>query len=49
MLDVGQALRAPIALYESEGWERVESLALRVDENAVLALWIYVSPEPAPA
>ena len=49
MLDVGQALAAPIALYESEGWERVESVALRVDESAVLALWIYVSPETAEA
>lgn len=47
VLDVGQALTAPIALYESEGWERVESLALRVDQSAVLALWIYVSPETA--
>ena len=39
----------PIALSESEGWERVEALALRVDESAVLALWIYVSPETAEA
>ena len=49
VLDVGQTQTAPIALYESEGWERVESLALRVDESAVLALWIYVSPEIAEA
>lgn len=46
VLDVGQALTAPIALYESEGWERVESLSLRVDECAVLALYVYVGPEP---
>jgi GNAT superfamily N-acetyltransferase len=45
VLDVGQALTAPIALYESEGWERVDSLALRVGESTVLALWIYVSPD----
>lgn len=49
VLDVGQSLTAPVALYESEGWERVESLALRVDESAVLDLWVYVSPETAPA
>ena len=49
VLDVGQSLTAPIALYESEGWERVESLALRVHESAVVDLWIYVSPENAKA
>ena len=45
VLDVGQTLAAPIALYESEGWERVDSLALRVGDNAVLDLWVYVSRE----
>jgi GNAT superfamily N-acetyltransferase len=49
VLDVGQALTASVALYESEGWERVDSLALRVDENAVLDLWVYVSPVTAQA
>lgn len=44
VLDVGQTLHAPVALYEAEGWERVASLALRVDD-AVLDLWVYVSPE----
>jgi GNAT superfamily N-acetyltransferase len=45
VLDVGQTLTAPVALYESEGWERVDSLALPVAANAVLDLWVYVSPE----
>lgn len=49
VLDVGQALAAPVALYESEGWERVESLTLRVDESAVLDLWVYVSPQTTEA
>jgi hypothetical protein len=44
VLDVGQALTTPGELHESEGWERVESLALRVDESAVVVLWVYVSP-----
>lgn len=45
VLDVGQTLTAPAALYESEGWERVAALVLRLDEGAVLDLWVYVSPE----
>lgn len=45
VLDVGRTLPAPVALYESEGWERVDSLELHVAENAVLGLWVYVSPE----
>ena len=45
VLDVGQTFTAPVALYESEGWERVEALELHVAENAVLDLWVYVSPE----
>lgn len=45
VLDVGKTLTAPVALYESEGWERVDSLALRVAGNAVLDLWVYVSPK----
>lgn len=47
VLDVGQTLDAPVALYEAEGWERVDSLALRVAHEAVLDLWVYVSPENA--
>lgn len=46
VLDVEQASEAPIALYESEGWQRVESLELRVDADAGFTLWVYVSPEP---
>lgn len=45
VLDVGQTLTAPVALYGSEGWERIDSLELHVAENAVLDLWVYVSPE----
>lgn len=45
VLDVGKTLTAPVALYESEGWVRVDSLALPVAPNAVLDLWVYVSPE----
>lgn len=47
VLDVGQMLHAPVALYESEGWERVDSLALRVADDAVLHLWVYISPSEA--
>lgn len=45
VLDVVETSAAPVALYESEGWERVDSLELRVAENAVLNLWVYVGPE----
>lgn len=44
VLDVGQALAKPIALYESEGWERVDELHLPLDEHTILDLWVYVSP-----
>ncbi|MDP9397776.1 MAG: GNAT family N-acetyltransferase [Actinomycetota bacterium] len=45
VLDVGQTLRAPVALYESEGWSRVDALHLTLDQDTVLDLWVYVSPE----
>lgn len=45
VLHVAEALTAPIALYESEGWERAGTLALRVDASTVLDLYVYVSPE----
>ncbi len=45
VLDVGKMLIAPIALYESEGWERAGSLKLRLDRDVVLDLWVYLSPE----
>lgn len=44
VLDVGKSLAGPIALYESEGWERVEALELRHDDSTILDLWVYVSP-----
>ena len=44
-LDVGQALAAPVALYESEGWSRVGELHLPLDEGTRLDLWVYVSPD----
>ncbi len=47
VLDVAQGLTAPVALYESEGWERVESLSLQVGGGRILDLYIYVSPENA--
>jgi hypothetical protein len=49
VLDVGRALRALVALYESEGWSRVGALHLALDEDIVLDLWVYVSPEPPDA
>ena len=49
VLDVGQSLTAPIALYEAEGWERVEALVLRLDQETLLELWVYLSPEPRSA
>ncbi len=45
VLDVAQALTAPVAMYEAEGWQRVGSLALRVAADRVLDLWVYVSPD----
>jgi len=44
VLDVGQALLAPIALYEAEGWTRVGELHLPLDPDTMLDLWVYVSP-----
>lgn len=44
VLDVGQTLLAAVALYESEGWERVGELHLPFDEERMLDLWVYVSP-----
>ncbi|MEX2292028.1 MAG: GNAT family N-acetyltransferase [Mycobacteriales bacterium] len=49
VLDVGKTLMAPVALYESEGWKRVNTLALRVADKAVIDLWVYVSPEASDA
>jgi GNAT superfamily N-acetyltransferase len=46
VLDVGQTLTAAVALYESEGWRRVDDLHLALDQDTVLDLWVYVSPEP---
>ena len=45
MLDVGQALAPPIALYEPEGWSRVGELYPALDDGTILDLWVYVSPE----
>lgn len=44
VLDVGQSLHGPIALYESEGWTRVEALQRELG-GKVLDLWVYLSPE----
>jgi GNAT superfamily N-acetyltransferase len=46
VLDVGQTLSAAVALYESEGWSRVDELHLALDQDTVLDLWVYLSPEP---
>lgn len=46
VLDVGQRLGPAVALYESEGWERVGELHEPLDADTVLDLWVYVSPEP---
>ena len=45
VLDVGQTLNAPVALYESEGWERLGALELRLGPDVVLDLWVYLGPE----
>ena len=47
VLDVGKTLRAPVALYESEGWQCVDSLELHLGDGPPLDLWVYVSPEAA--
>jgi GNAT superfamily N-acetyltransferase len=44
VLDVGQTLTAPVALYESEGWRRVDALQLDLGHGVVLDLWVYISP-----
>lgn len=49
VLDVGKTLRAPVALYEAEGWQRVGSLELDLGDRPPLDLWVYVSPEAAGA
>jgi GNAT superfamily N-acetyltransferase len=46
VLDVGQRLGPAVALYESEGWERVGELHEPLDAETVLDLWVYISPEP---
>ncbi len=45
LLDVGQTLPGAIALYESQGWVRAEALQLRLTQDVVLDLWVYVSPD----
>lgn len=44
VLDVGQRLLAAVALYESEGWRRVDELHLELGADKTLDLWVYVSP-----
>ena len=44
VLDVGQTLSTAVALYESEGWVRVDDLHLELDTGDTLDLWVYVSP-----
>ena len=44
VLDVGKTLPAAVALYESEGWQRVDSLELHLGEGPALGLWVYISP-----
>ena len=46
VLDVGQTLPSAIALYDSEGGERVGELHLPLDPETTLDLWVYVSPAP---
>ena len=44
VLDVGQTLSAAVALYESQGWMRVDGLHLKLSADKTLDLWVYVSP-----
>ena len=44
VLDVGQTLSPAVALYESEGWERVGDLHLDLYTGDTLDLWVYASP-----
>jgi GNAT superfamily N-acetyltransferase len=46
VLNVAQALLPAVALYDAEGWTRVDALQLAVAPDTVLDLWVYVSPEP---
>ncbi len=45
VLDVGKTLPAAVAWYESEGWQRVDSLELHPGEGAALSLWVYIGPD----
>jgi hypothetical protein len=44
VLDVGHSLVGLIALYESEGWTRVDAIRLALGDK-VMDLLVYVSPE----
>ena len=46
-LDVGRNQAAPIALYESERWQRVQAIDVPVGD-VVLVLWVYVAPLKSP-
>ncbi|MEU4426193.1 GNAT family N-acetyltransferase [Actinoplanes sp. NPDC024001] len=45
VLDVGQTLPTAVALYDSEGWQRVGDLHVPLDADTMLDLWVYVSPQ----
>ena len=45
VLDVGKTLPAAVALYESERWQRVDSLELHLVEGPRLGLWVYIGPD----
>ncbi|MFC7360893.1 GNAT family N-acetyltransferase [Nocardioides astragali] len=45
VLDVVQDAAAPIALYEANGWTRLEPLSLEVTDRNSLDLWVYLGPE----
>jgi GNAT superfamily N-acetyltransferase len=48
ILDVAQGAAAPIALYESAGWQRVGRLTLELGDDR-LDVWIYLGPDVEPA
>jgi GNAT superfamily N-acetyltransferase len=49
VLDVTRDAAVPIALYEADGWSRLEPLTMVFDDGTSLAMWVYLSPEAGDA
>lgn len=45
VLDVGQSLSAAVALYEAEGWCRIDELQVPIKPGLAVDVWVYAAPE----